>query len=69
MVEQFNMRQHEHEPHPTTSNGHSIHGEPNEPGVALTGVGGHSVHGHDGSEGNVHRSMVVDGIGLRIGGD
>jgi hypothetical protein len=41
----------------------------NEPIVALSGVGGHSVHGHEGPEGNVHRSMVVDRIGLRFDGD
>ena len=54
---------------PDNIQGHSVHGEPTEPIVALPGVGGHSVHGHEGPEGNVHRSMVVDRIGLRIGGD
>ena len=34
--------------------------------MALSGVGGHSVHGHEGPEGNVHRSMVVDRFGLLI---
>ena len=38
-------------------------------GLLLPGVGGHSVHGHEGPEGNVHRSMVVDRIRLRSGGD
>ena len=52
-----------------TVGGHSVHGETNHPVVALSGVGGHSVHGHEGPEGNVHRSMVVDRIRLRSGGD
>ena len=48
---------------------HSVHGEPNEPDLALSGVGGHSIHGLEDLEGIAHRSMVVDRFGLRIGGD
>ena len=46
-----------------------IHIEPNEPDLALSGVGGHSIHGLEDLEGIAHRSMVVDRFGLRIGGD
>ena len=29
---------------PDNIQGHSVYGEPNEPDLALSGVGGHSVH-------------------------
>jgi len=35
-----------------TVGGHSVHGEPNEPDLALSGGGGHVVRGLEGS--NVH---------------
>jgi hypothetical protein len=37
--------------------------------MALFRKGGHSVHGLEGSEGNAHRSMVVDRFGLRMDRD
>ena len=40
-----------------------------QPDVALSGVGGHSVHGLEGPGVHTHRSMVVDGFGLRSGRD
>ncbi len=49
--------------------GYSVHIEPNELDVALTGVGGHSVHGHEKSGVQANRPTVVDRIGLRSGGD
>ena len=52
-----------------TVGGHSVHGETNHPVVALSGVGGHSVHGHENPGVHANRPMVVDGFGLRSGGD
>ena len=40
----------------------SVHGEPNEPDLALPGVGGHSVHGHEGPEGNARTVGALNGL-------
>lgn len=55
--------------HLPRSRGYSVHYESTEPVVALSGVGGHSVHGHEPQGVQANRPMVVDGFGLRSGGD